>query len=222
MQDRDSSWQATYVLWPAGVCHRIVSANEKLDVRQWANQTGSFADKWSYPSGSFDIKSWERVANDEMWHAKISTAFYLYKQAEQTLDESVKAEYLTLSYELYFRAIKMNQKPSRMNHVETFPSFWHKNFALVCERLLHVDTAIMDKIRLCKLSIYHFQQYIHLTPDDPDNANIINAINILQQRQDTYDKLNRVDKTLEKAVKRTEHMDEISKQVKTMSAGLKH
>ena len=70
MQEHDPSWQSSYKLWPAGVCHRVVSINERLNVAQWANVTGSFADKWTQPSDSFDVKSWERVANDEMWHAK--------------------------------------------------------------------------------------------------------------------------------------------------------
>ena len=48
------------------------------------------------------------------------------------------------------------------------------------------------QIRLCKLSIYHFQQYIHLTPNDPDNARIHEAVTILQQRLDTFNKLNKV------------------------------
>lgn len=70
MQDRDPSWKSYYALWPSGVCHRIMSVNERFDPKYWANVTGGFADKWSHPSGSFNAKSWERVANDEMWHAK--------------------------------------------------------------------------------------------------------------------------------------------------------
>ena len=70
MQKRDPSWQADYKLWPAGVCHRVVSSGERLNVAYWANVTGGFADKWTHHSDSFDMKSWERVANDEMWHAK--------------------------------------------------------------------------------------------------------------------------------------------------------
>ena len=70
MQERDPSWQSSYSLLPSGVCHRIVSSTESLNVAQWANVTGGFADKWTHPSDSFDSKSWERVANDEMWHSK--------------------------------------------------------------------------------------------------------------------------------------------------------
>jgi len=48
------------------------------------------------------------------------------------------------------------------------------------------------QIRLCKLSIYHFQQYVHLTPNDPDSGKINEAVGILQQRLDTFSKLNKV------------------------------
>ena len=70
MQERDPSWQSYYQLWPSGVCQRITSVSENLNVAYWANVTGGFADKWTTASDSFDSKSWERVANDEMWHAK--------------------------------------------------------------------------------------------------------------------------------------------------------
>jgi len=77
MQDRDPSWQSSYVLWPAGVCHRVMSANQRLDAASWGNQTGGFADKWIHPSGSFDSRTWERVANDEMWHSKYVTIYII-------------------------------------------------------------------------------------------------------------------------------------------------
>ena len=54
--------------------------------------------------------------------------------------------------QLYFRAIKLNQRPSRITHLESFPTFWHKNFALVCERLLHVDPAPIDKVQTSLLA----------------------------------------------------------------------
>jgi hypothetical protein len=47
-----------------------MSVDEPFVPKHWANVTGGFADKWTHPSGSFNPKSWERVANDEMWHAK--------------------------------------------------------------------------------------------------------------------------------------------------------
>ena len=70
--------------------------------------------------------------------------------ANQKADERVTSWDICLflcRMQLYFRAIKLNQKPSKMSHVESFPSFWHKNFALVCERLLHVEPPSgLDKV----------------------------------------------------------------------------
>jgi hypothetical protein len=67
-----------------------------------------------------------------------------------------KLKHSAVVVQLYFRAIKMNQRPSKMSHVETFPSFWHKNFALACERLLHVDeTGGLDKV-IVSFSLRHF------------------------------------------------------------------
>lgn len=60
------------------------------------------------------------------------------------------------------------------------------------ERLLRSVIGWCVQIRLCKLSIYHFQQYVHLTPGDPDNGKINEAVSILQQRLDTFNKLNTV------------------------------
>jgi len=77
MQERDLSWQSSYKLWPSGVCHRIVAIGEALNVAQWANVTGGFADRWTYASDSFDGRSWERVANDEMWHSKYDSAIVI-------------------------------------------------------------------------------------------------------------------------------------------------
>ena len=50
------------------------------------------------------------------------------------------------------------------------------------------------QVRLCKLSIYHFQQYVHLSPaaSDPDIARINDAVALLQQRLDALIKLSKV------------------------------
>ena len=88
MQERDPSWQSSYKLLPSGVCHRVVSVDEKLNVAHWANMTGSFADKWTHPSDSFDTKSWERVANDEMWHAKYDSAIVRNFKCNATICDS--------------------------------------------------------------------------------------------------------------------------------------
>ena len=94
-----------------------------------------------------------------------------------------------LFFQLYFNAIKKNQNPSKMNHEEGFPAFWHKNFALVLERLLHEEHD-MKKGLLCKQCISHFQQYVSAaSKDDKEVPSIIEAIADLRKRLPTYEQL---------------------------------
>ena len=88
---------------------------------------------------------------------------------------------------------------------ESFPHFWYKNFALACEKLLHLDHDI-DKGKLCKLAISNFRQYLHLEPDDHDADKIEEAIEILTQRLDTMQKIDNVDMHLENMAKRMNKM----------------
>ena len=113
---------------------------------------------------------------------------------------------IVLALQLYFDAIKKNQIPSKMNHVEHFPAFWHKNFALVLERLLHEEHDV-SKGKLCKQCISHFQQYVSGAPKgDKEVPSIVEAIADLQKRLATYEQLdhslNRVDNITKKYVDR--------------------
>ncbi|ESO06663.1 hypothetical protein HELRODRAFT_106256 [Helobdella robusta] len=218
MQDRDPSWTPHYKIWPYGVCHSIQHVTNPLNPKLWAETAGGLADKWRYKYNEFDKRTWEKVANDEMWHAKIATAFHFYKEGVQSNNDNYKADLLYYSYELYFRAIKLHQHPSRMTDVETFPSFWHKNFALVCEKLLHVTKPLgLDKIKLCKSSIFHFEQYLHLSHDDADANNIISAIQILKQRLDVFNNFKKADETLERAARNLEKLDGIAEKMRNFT-----
>ena len=99
MQTKDSSWEQFYQLWPHGVCHRVIENGTPLNPAMWLDLTARIADKWPYShSGSvicfwyrsffiiyvcvpfkyiyttiffsFDFRSWEKVANDEIWNSK--------------------------------------------------------------------------------------------------------------------------------------------------------
>ncbi|KAI0234820.1 Transmembrane protein 260 [Lamellibrachia satsuma] len=74
MQARDASWHTAYQLWPYGVCERIQRINTLFDSWQWLNISRQFASGWYYLPDQFAKTSWEKVANDEMWHAKFITA----------------------------------------------------------------------------------------------------------------------------------------------------
>jgi hypothetical protein len=110
-------------------------------------------------------------------------------------------------FQLYLRALQLSQPPSRLATIsDSHPSFWHKNFALVCERLLRAEHVSMDRTQLCKMSIQHFKQYLKLEPHEPDASKIASAISMLQERLEFLTQMQTVDSTLDKIVERGENM----------------
>ena len=130
MQERDESWKKDFSLWPYGVCHKVVPTNKLFDPVRWSESTGQLAEDWTYPADAYPETSWEKVANDEMWNAKISTAFFMYQQGTSIEGISTKIPFLVKSYELYKRAIDKHKG-------KNYPPFWHKNIALAAEKLIH-------------------------------------------------------------------------------------
>ena len=64
-----------------------------------------------------------------------------------------------------------------LKHKEGFPAYWHKNFALVCERLLRQEGHVeIPRPHLLERTAYHFHIYTTLNPDDPENPNILKAL----------------------------------------------
>ena len=49
MQEKDSSWESAYQLWPHGVCHRVVAHNTPLNPAMWTDLTARIAESWPYP-----------------------------------------------------------------------------------------------------------------------------------------------------------------------------
>ena len=78
-----------------------------------------------------------------------------------------------------------------------FPDFWHKNYALVCEKLLHLRTDLSE-IDLCKKSIKHFQAYVELNPTDTDVEHIKQALHVLTERLKTFQKIQEANKHMTK------------------------
>ena len=60
-----------------------------------------------------------------------------------------------------------------------FPGYWHKNFALVCEKLRHVAPS-SETIPLVKTTIAHFKAYLDSGTSDPQKDAIESAIGQLQ------------------------------------------
>ncbi|XP_058018977.1 transmembrane protein 260 isoform X3 [Ahaetulla prasina] len=103
LHEGDRSWKKDYSLWPWGACDKLVSSKVPFDPEMWVERTQNLYN-WTEEYGRFDSSSWELVANEEMWQARMKTAFFLFDLAE-TGSTSVeeKAKLYTLAYKrLYF------------------------------------------------------------------------------------------------------------------------
>ncbi|KAK3093908.1 hypothetical protein FSP39_021678 [Pinctada imbricata] len=173
VQDHENSWKESYQLWPYGVCSKFVRKGDNLDIDEYAKLTSDMAAHWKHKRQveEFEDTSWENVASNEMWHAKISSAYFLYEMAEKSANKEEKAKYLLHSYNLYSEAMERNTD---------FPTHWYKNYALVCERLLHVRHDL-NNIMLLKKSIDSFKMFVKLEPSDKDSNAIVTVIKDLSK-----------------------------------------
>lgn len=159
MQRHERSWEQKYHLFPYGPCSLVLKAGEKLNIESFLDGADNISAGWTYPAGGFDAKSWERVATDEMWNAKVNIALRLYDMAVE-LKETDKqyTALLTKSYELYKKAMEREA-------VKAIPEYWHRNFAIACERMLRIKHSYL-KSSILNDTIYHFEMYIKKDPTD--------------------------------------------------------
>ncbi|XP_050405485.1 transmembrane protein 260 isoform X2 [Patella vulgata] len=174
VQNHDSSWIEAYELWPYGVCSKFVRKGSSLDIEEYVTETNRFIMDWPYPYNRFDKTSWEHVATQEMWDAKSSVGLLFLEKAEEYDDANIKLLLLQYSYDIYHRAMDAN---------EVFPVHWHKNLALVCEKLSRLNQH--SHKQLITESIQQFQHYIRLDQSDKDFERIIDAIKSLTKYLET-------------------------------------
>ncbi|KAM3595091.1 uncharacterized protein V6R79_018004 [Siganus canaliculatus] len=96
LPEGDSSWERSFSRWPMGVCDYLVPVRRRFHPEEWSRRTRNMYN-WSEPHGSFHPASWEHVANEEMWQARMKTAFFLFDLAERMQGEG-KARLFELSY----------------------------------------------------------------------------------------------------------------------------
>ncbi|KAH9509241.1 hypothetical protein Btru_046572 [Bulinus truncatus] len=177
VQNHEPSWTSSYVLWPFGVCYQLVEKDKKLDSAVWTKYTAELADAWIYPWNSLDDGSWENVASSEMWRAKTVTAlFYLEEALAQPENSREYIQLLQDSYHLYTKQFKSHT---------LVPSYWHRNYAIVCERLIHVRSELDHSVLLDK-TIHHFKQFLDMEPDDSDAESIKKAVATLESYRATF------------------------------------
>ncbi|XP_078426757.1 transmembrane protein 260 isoform X3 [Cetorhinus maximus] len=177
LHEGDPSWKYSYSLWPWGVCEKLVHSTSQFNPESWIHHTRNMYN-WTEVYGRFDQASWEAVANEEMWQARIKTPFFLFELAENPGQaEPVKVQLYTFAYQLYQELVT----------AEKHPVNWHKNYAIVCERILRLpahNAAGVDPKFLLSEAIKHFSLYIAKAPDDPQKSAIIQLIRHLKGEQE--------------------------------------
>ncbi|CAK6957032.1 transmembrane protein 260 isoform X1 [Scomber scombrus] len=173
LSDGDPSWGRSFSRWPLGVCDYLVPIQRQFHPEKWAQHTRNIYN-WSEPHNSFHPASWEHVANEEMWQARMKTAFFLFDLAEGMQGEG-KARLFELSYTLYKEIVEAHSD---------YPTNWDKNLALACERLLRSGHRGYSPDSLLTCSTQHFSLYLEKEPTDPQADAIRLAVTHLLKERD--------------------------------------
>ncbi|NXN50431.1 TM260 protein, partial [Rynchops niger] len=172
LHEGDSTWRRSYLLWPWGTCEKLVPSDVVFDPEQWIHLTRNLYN-WTEDYGSFKPSSWEAVANEEMWQARMKTAFFIFDLAETaSVTAEMKSQLYTLAYTSYKEIVN-----SHPNH----PVNWHKNYAIACERMLRLHRVDADPEALLSETVKHFLLYAQKAEDDPQRQDILQAVKHLKK-----------------------------------------
>ncbi|KAM7158077.1 protein O-mannosyl-transferase TMEM260 isoform 2-T3 [Molossus nigricans] len=174
IHEGDPTWKKNYSLWPWGSCDKLVPSEIVFHPEEWIKLTRNIYN-WTEEYGRFDPSSWESVANEEMWQARMKTPFFIFNLAEtMKMPPSVKAQLYTHAHDLY-KEIVYSQKEHPVN--------WHKNYAIACERVLRLRRREggADPEVLLSETIRHFGLYAQKEPSDPQLADVVAALRHLRK-----------------------------------------
>ncbi|NXX96244.1 TM260 protein, partial [Centropus bengalensis] len=172
LHEGDSTWRTSYSLWPWGTCEKLVPSSVAFDPGEWIRLTRNLYN-WTEDYGSFKPSSWEAVANEEMWQARMKTAFFVFDLAEAaSVSTEMKSQLYTFAYTSYKEIVN-----SHPNH----PVNWHKNYAIACERMLRLHRVDMDPEVLLSETVKHFLLYTEKAEDDPQREDILQAVKHLKK-----------------------------------------
>uniref|UniRef100_A0A8C6IZU3 Uncharacterized protein n=1 Tax=Melopsittacus undulatus TaxID=13146 RepID=A0A8C6IZU3_MELUD len=172
LHEGDSTWRRSYSLWPWGTCEKLVPSNIVFDPAEWIHLTRNLYN-WTEDYGRYKPSSWEAVANEEMWQARMKTAFFIFELAETaSVTAEIKSQLYTFAYTSYKEIVN-----SHPNH----PVNWHKNYAIACERMLRLHQVDVDPEVLLSETVKHFLLYTEKAEDDPQRQDILQAVKHLKK-----------------------------------------
>nr|XP_031360712.1 transmembrane protein 260 [Lonchura striata domestica] len=172
LHEGDSTWRRSHSLWPWGTCEKLVPSGAVFDPGEWIRLTRNLYN-WTEDYGSFSPSSWEAVANEEMWQARMKTAFFIFDLAEKaSVTAEMKAQLYTFAYTSYKEIVN-----SHPHH----PVNWHKNYAIACERMLRLGRGDVDPETLLSQTVKHFLLYTERAEDDPQRQDILQAVQHLRE-----------------------------------------
>uniref|UniRef100_A0A8C0ZCR0 Transmembrane protein 260 n=1 Tax=Cyanistes caeruleus TaxID=156563 RepID=A0A8C0ZCR0_CYACU len=172
LHEGDSTWRRSHSLWPWGTCEKLVPSGAVFDPGEWIRLTRNLYN-WTEDYGSFSPSSWEAVANEEMWQARMKTAFFIFDLAETaSVTTEMKSQLYTFAYTSYREIVS-----SHPHH----PVNWHKNYAIACERMLRLRRGDVDPETLLSQAVKHFLLYTEKAEDDPQRQDILQAVQHLRE-----------------------------------------
>ncbi|KAM5178905.1 protein O-mannosyl-transferase TMEM260 isoform 3-T3 [Callospermophilus lateralis] len=172
IHEGDPTWKKNYSLWPWGSCDKLVPSEIVFNPEEWIKLTRNIYN-WTEEYGRFDPSSWESVANEEMWQARMKTPFFIFSLAETTdMPSKVKTQLYSHAYKLYKEIVYLQKE---------HPVNWHKNYALACERMLRLQERDTDAEVLLSETIRHFRLYTQKAQNDPQLADILVALKHLRK-----------------------------------------
>ncbi|XP_030876553.1 transmembrane protein 260 [Leptonychotes weddellii] len=172
IHEGDPTWKKNYSLWPWGSCDKLVPSEIVFNPEEWIKLTRNIYN-WTAEYGRFDPSSWESVADEEMWQARMKTPFFIFNLAETAnIPLNVKAQLYTHAYNLYKEIVSLQKE---------HPVNWHKNYAIACERMLRLRERGADPEVLLSETIRHFRLYTQKARNDPQLPDIFVVLKHLRK-----------------------------------------
>ncbi|XP_077774729.1 protein O-mannosyl-transferase TMEM260 isoform X2 [Podarcis muralis] len=154
LHEGDPTWKKSHSLWPWGSCEKLVPSETPFDPGEWIERTRNLYN-WSEEYG------------------RMKTAFFIFDLAETArVSTDVKAQLYTYAYKLYKEIVSTHN---------VHPVNWHKNYAIACERMLHLQPRREDPELLLSEAIKHFLLYTEKAEDEPQQGSILQAVKHLKK-----------------------------------------